>query len=119
MGQPAGPYRVADHFSSSEVSVDKMYRKLIAAARKLGPVAESPKKTSIHLERKTAFAAVYVRKSYINLVVKADHEINSLRVRKIEKVSRNRVFHTIRLDSVADIDGELLGWIKDAYLLSQ
>jgi len=120
MSQEPRKHKVADHFKKDAApSVSQTYKKLIGVVGKFGPFAEAAKKTSIHLDNKTAFAAVYVRRSYINLVVKANHQITSPRVLKTEQLSRNRFYHTVKLVSEADIDKELIGWIKDAYVLSQ
>ena len=120
MSQEPRKRKVADHFKEDTApSVSKTYKKLIDVVRKFGPVAEAAKKTSIHLDNKTAFAAVYVRRNYINLVVKADHQIISPRVQKTEHTSGRRFYHTVKLASEADIDKELIGWVKDAYILSK
>ena len=94
------------------------YRALTAALAGFGPFVEAPKKTSIHLNRKSAFAGVHPRKAAILLVICSVKPIESPRIRKLEKVSANRWHNEILLSSPAEVDPEVLGWIGEAYALS-
>jgi len=112
-------HTVAEHFEGKAPAVEKTYAKLLAAARKLGPVREEPKKTSIHLARRTAFAGVATRKEALLLTLKSEADIASPRVHKRERVSANRWHVELRLASPADVDRELAGWLAKAYALSE
>ena len=48
-------FSVSAHFDGKEPATRKIYDRLVKASSKFGPVAEDPKKTSIHLVNKTAF----------------------------------------------------------------
>lgn len=109
---------VARHFESAEPTVRDIYDQLLARLRTIGSVTEDPKKTCIHLNRRSALAGVYVRKSHINLEFKTDYPIQSPRIAKSEQVSRSRWHHAVKLDSADSIDAEVMGWLKDAYQLS-
>ena len=106
------------HFEAKEPGVKDIYNRLLTSLKKLGPVKEAAKKSSIHLENKSGFAGVHPRKTYINLVIRTSYKIDSPRVQKSEQVSKNRFHHTLKLETVDDIDDELLGWLKEAYQLS-
>jgi hypothetical protein len=109
---------VDTHFAGTAPAVRETYDRLLAAARKFGPVAEDPKKTSIHLNRRTAFAGVAVRKGHLVLTIKADRPLDSPRVFKSEQTSANRFHHELKLSSPDEIDIELRGWLNAAYELS-
>ena len=108
----------ARHFESADPTVRSLYEELLARLRKIGPVTEDPKKTCIHLNRRSALAGVYIRKSHLNLEFKTDYPIESPRIAKSEQISRSRWHHVIKLDSADSIDAEVMGWLKDAYELS-
>jgi len=110
-------YTELDHLDGKEPVVTVMYEKLIKELQKFGPLKIEPKKTSIHLGNRFGFAGVYTRKDYINLEVHLNHKLTSKRVSKVEQASAHRFHHTIKLNSVKDIDKELLGWLKEAYEL--
>ncbi len=104
-------------FMGKDEAVRSIYHRLLEVVRTLGPFQEEPKKTSIHLVRTVGFAGVHPRKNYLMLNLRTDYPVESLRITKSEQVSKNRFHNEIKLASLSDIDGELLGWLKDAYTL--
>jgi Domain of unknown function (DUF5655) len=109
---------VDEHFAGKADGIRDLYDRLIAVAEKFGPVEQDPKKTSIHLNRKTAFAGVAVRKEHIVLTIKSDRPINSPRIFRSQQTSASRYHHEVKLTSAKDLDAELRGWLKAAYDLS-
>ena len=111
-------FSVKSHFSGRDPAVGKIYDGLLKGVKKFGRVIEDPKKTSIHLVNKTAFAGVATRNKAIVLTIKSDRELSSPRIHKSEQTSAFRFHHEVKLTSVAEVDAELLGWLKNAYELS-
>jgi hypothetical protein len=68
---PAELYSISDHFVDKRPTVRVIYDRLLAETRKFGPVVEQPKKTSIHLVNKSAFAGVVTRKTALILNIKS------------------------------------------------
>jgi len=112
-------YTEANHLQGKSPIVTKIYDRLNASFQKFGPIKIEPKKTSIHLVNRFAFAGVYTRKEYINLEFHLNYKLTSKRISKVEQASANRFHHTIKLESEKDIDKELLGWLKQAYDLKK
>jgi hypothetical protein len=104
---------------NKDPAVRALYDELISLLRKFGPVQEDPKKTSIHLNRKSALAGVETRKDGLLLNIKSDHPIKSQRIEKTEQVSAKRFHHRVRISSPEDLDEQLKTWLKEAYLLSE
>jgi len=111
-------FTVDDHFAGKTPAVRGIYDRLIATLRKIGPVREEPKKTSIHLVRLSALAGVEIRKDYLLLNIKTDYRIESPRITKAEQLSARRFHHKVKLTSPGEIDPELQRWLQDAYDLS-
>jgi hypothetical protein len=109
---------VQQHFTKAEPAVLATYRKLLETARTFGPVDEDPKKTSIHLVRRSAFAGVATRRTSLILTVKSATDIESPRVARREQASAGRWHLEIRLEAPAQVDRELTAWLKAAYALS-
>src|SRR5215218_10148502 len=106
-------------FERSEPQVRATYDALLKAAQKFGPMRVEEKKTSIHLAAgKSAFAGVHPQKGALVLTVRSGAAIASPRVRKAERVSANRWHNDMKLASPAEVDRELVAWLKDAYRLS-
>ena len=106
------------HFAKSDPAVQLTYRRILEAARALGPVAEEPKKTSIHLVARTAFAGIATRRSSLILTLKSAKDIRSPRITKREQVSAHRWHLEIRLADPADVDRQLTTWLSAAYALA-
>ena len=111
-------FTVKSHFENRDANVREIYDRLLRGSKKFGRVIEEPKKTSIHLVRKTAFAAVATRKTALILTLKLDAGPKSARIRKREQTSAHRWHVEVMLESPAQVDQELKGWLERAYELS-
>ena len=111
-------YSVSGYFTGKGPTVFAIYQGLLAETRRFGPVIEQPKKTSIHLVNKSAFAGVVTRKTAILLNIKSAAPIQDARIVHAEQVSSNRFHQEVKLASPEDIDPVLLGWLKSAYEMS-
>jgi len=109
---------VALHFAKSDPRVLQMYKRLLEAARALGPVTEEPKKTSIHLVARTAFAGIATRRSSLILTLKSAKDIRSPRIERREQASAHRWHVEVRLAKPSDVDRQLATWLSAAYALA-
>ena len=112
-------YTELTHLEDKEPIVREIYEKLLQNIHIFGSIKIEPKKTSIHLSNRFGFAGVYTQKKAINLEVHLNHQVASPRVSKVEQASANRFHHTIKLTSPADVDGELIQWLREAYDLKK
>jgi len=110
---------VRHHFDGRSPAVQDIYARIVSAARAVAPVREEPKKTSIHLVRKSAFAGIATRKDALILTVKSAGDIRSPRIIKREQASAHRWHLEIRLDDPAQVDDELRSWLTAAMRLSE
>jgi hypothetical protein len=97
MKAPTNGFTVKSHFENKDAAVRRIYDRLLKATGKFGPVAEDPKKTSIHLVHQTAFAGVATRKSAMVLTIKSDRQLSSPRIHKSEQTSAKRFHHEVKL----------------------
>ena len=104
-------------FSTAGPASRQLYQDLLTALKPLGPFREEVKKTSVHLVRNTAFVGVHPRKNHLLLTVKASEPSWNQRILKAEQISRNRWHLEMKLQSVQEIDEELLKWVRQAYEL--
>lgn len=111
-------HTVASHFTKSAPAVLATYASILKTARALGPVEEDPKKTSIHLTRKSAFAGVATRKETLILTLKSQCAVKSPRIHRQEQVSARRWHLEMRLKEPSDVDAELRRWLAASYEMS-
>jgi hypothetical protein len=95
------------------------YAKIIAAVSELGPFEVEEKKTSLHLTHGRAFAGIHPRATGILLNLVFDAPLKNARVHKSEQVSANRHHVEFKLQDPAEIDSQLVAWIKRAYSLTK
>jgi hypothetical protein len=112
-------YDVETHLAKREPNVRAAYEAIVRAAKTLGPVTEEAKKTSIHLVRRTAFAGISTRRSWLILTLKSDVDIASPRIAKREQVSAKRWHVETRIEAPAQVNQELKRWLRRAYDLSE
>jgi predicted transport protein len=86
--------------------------------REVGDFKAEVKKTSIHLNRKTAFAGVQLRKSHLILTIKSEKQIKDSRIARSEQTSASRWHNEAKIASSKDLDSKLIKWLKAAYELS-
>lgn len=91
--------------------LQKIYDSLVKELRKLGSVQIEPKKTSVHVKAKSAFAGIHPRKGYLILQIISERPIESKRIVKIEKVSENRFHNHLKISGQEEIDSKLKGWL--------
>jgi hypothetical protein len=111
-------FTIGSHFGGKDPVVRKTYDQLLKVIKRFGPIVEESKKTSIHIVNRTALAGVATRKGHVVLTIKSDRMLASPRIHKSEQTSASRFHHEVKLSSPADVDEELIGWLKAAYLLS-
>jgi hypothetical protein len=111
-------HSVDDHFRTRSPIVREIYTALIDRCRQLGDVHEDPKKTSIHLNRKSAFAGVATRSNAIILTLKSASDIENPRIIKRQHASANRWYLEVRLSAPDDVDQELFEWLRNSYEMS-
>jgi hypothetical protein len=98
--------------------VKSIYDRILKESRKFGAVMEEPKKTSIHLVNKSAFAGVVTRRTALILNIKSAAPIRHARIAKSEKLSASRFHQEVKLTSADEVDADLVGWLKEAYAIS-
>ena len=100
-------------------AASKVYQAVLAATAKFGDVKVEEKKTCVHLVAKTAFAGVHPRKGAVLLNIRSDAAIKSDRIRKLEQVSAKRFHNEMLIDTPSGVDREVIGWLRNAYVLGR
>jgi Domain of unknown function (DUF5655) len=111
-------FSVSQHFEGKDAVVKSIYERTLKETRKFGKVIEEPKKTSIHLVNKSAFAGVATQKAALVLNIKSAAPIKDARIKKSEKVSASRYHQEVKLTSPDEVDAVLIGWLQAAYSIS-
>src|SRR5262249_31481107 len=118
---PVAPIRaptVRMHFLNRSPAVRQIYDRILDVSRRFGPVKEDPKKTSIHLVNRSAYAGIQNRRELMILTLKSVTDIGNERIFRRLRASANRWYLEIKLRSPEEIDDELINWLEASYRIS-
>jgi hypothetical protein len=107
---------VEAQYAGSKAALRPAYEALVAAVRSFGPDVEfSPKKAYVSLRRSKQFGLIQPSTSTrldVGLVLK-----DVAPVKRLEAAGsfNAMVTHRVRLESAADVDAELVAWLRKAY----
>ena len=82
---------------------------------KLGPHTLVPVKTMVLLRAGSNFGGLTFGKSYLDVSFFLHGPLDSPRVLRREPVSATKTAYRVRVSTRADVDAELIGWIRRAY----
>ena len=101
-------------YSGSKAALRPLHDRLSAAIDKLGAHEKAPKKSNVSFRRKKQFALIGpATKEQVELGLNAKDLPASPRLKVMPPGGMCQ--YTVRLSSAAEIDAELLGWVKAAY----
>ena len=115
-GAPAGDDLVSAQYAGDKAGLKLIYDKLIKEIAKFGKDVEvSPKKTYVSIRRSKQFALVQPTTK-----TRLDVGINLKSVPAKGRLEASGSFnamvsHRVRVESAADIDKDLIAWLKQAY----
>jgi hypothetical protein len=98
---------VAEHFKGKDPIVRKLFQAFRALVRTIGPATVYAQKTRIVFQTRARFAGVLVRKNRL--------EVGLWLKRRIEFYPPSDYVHRIRLAQLAEMDRELVRFVKEAY----
>jgi hypothetical protein len=110
---------IEQHFERTDPTVRAVYDTILETARQFGPFVEDPKKTSIHLNRRTAFAGIATRKSALILTIKSTTDVDDKRIVKRQQTSAKRWYLEVRLESPRDVTATVTAWLERSYALAE
>jgi len=107
---------VAAQYAGPKAALKPIYDKLLEAARPFGPDLEvAPKKTYVSLRRKKQFALIQPStKTRVDLGINLKGQDPAGRLEASGSFNA-MVSHRVRLESPADVDAEVAGWLKEAF----
>lgn len=106
------------HFLNRSPAVRQIYDRILDVSQRFGPVKEDPKKTSIHLVNRSAYAGVQNRRELMILTLKSTADIDNKRIFRRLQASANRWYLEIKLTSPEQVDDELIHWLEASYRIS-
>ena len=112
---PRTPEGRGDAIARADPALQDVYSRLLKAVGRFGPVLEERGDRSVLLRSRAGFVGVHPKREGLDPQVVTDHVVRAARVSKVDRVSASRFHVHVRIASPADIDAQLLGWLREAY----
>jgi hypothetical protein len=93
----------------------EIYDAIVGHLRTLGPVHEDAVKVGVFLKHESKLAEVRPMARALSLELMLPRRIESPRMLRQVRVSSERIWHTVRLTAVAEVDAEVREWLSEAY----
>jgi hypothetical protein len=111
-----GKYTVDDFLSGKDAASIALYRRFEALVRECGPVLLAPAKTRVGFQVRMIFAAVNkLSNGTLDAHVILMRRLENPRFRRIESLYERSHVHHFRVESVDELDDEVLDWLREAY----
>jgi hypothetical protein len=106
---------LARHLDAAPPAVRRIYERIIRALRAEGPLQIAPTKTSINLLSGTSLGGISLHKTHVNLGFVLTRRLEHPRVAWVLRLSPRSYAHRVRVGAEAEVDAQLLGWLREAY----
>lgn len=111
-GAPEGDDLVATHYAGRHAVLRPVYDAVVERVRSFGPDVElAPKKTYVSLRRSKQFGQVGPAAGTLEVCVNLPGHPGTDRLRPTSGMATHRV----RITGAAELDDELVGWLREAY----
>lgn len=110
----AGEDLTADWFGPDKAAIKEVYDHVMGIIMAFGgDIEQSPKKAYMSLRRNKQFACIgpfTKAKMDVQIQLKGDPGTE-----RLKEVKGGMTSHVVKVSSIADVDAELIAWLKDAY----
>jgi len=106
---------LGSHFEGRSIAVRGIFNAFLAELRTLGPVTVLPEKTRIAFQTRMSFAQLTLRRNWVTGHLVLARRATSSQFVKVETISPRNHVHHFRLETPADLNSELRGYMAEAY----
>jgi hypothetical protein len=114
-----GRSTLTSHFEGKPAQVRAIFDRLLALAKKNGPVTVLPEKTRIAFQVRMSFAAFTIRRNWVDGHVILARRLENPRFGRIETFSPRNHLHAFRFTEVNEVDAEVVRWFAEAYRVGE
>jgi len=108
-------HTLEDSFAGKPERIRELFDRFRAMVEACGPAKVVPYRNKVGFMVRVRFAGAVPKKEWLEVGFWLTRRIQSRRFRKIETIYPNAHIHTLRITAPEDLDGEVAGWVKEAY----
>jgi hypothetical protein len=109
-----GPWTVDDHLRRAAPEVAALYDGFVRLVERTEPFTLAPAKTRIGFQVRMIFAAVTLRRRWLDAHVVLPRRLHHPRVRRVESLGPRSHVHHFRISEPGDLDGTVESWLAEA-----
>src|SRR5271163_3350475 len=106
-------YTLRRHLAGKSPRAIALFRQFAVMVKRCGHVRVVPEKTRIAFQVRMSFAVVSLRRDWIVGHVVLARRLENQRFTKIVTISRRNHVHSFRFSCSEELDGEVLGWLRE------
>jgi hypothetical protein len=114
-----GRHRLDAHLQGRSAEVVALFDGFRELVERCGPVVVIPEKTRIAFQVRMSFAAVTLRRAWLDGHVVLAHRLDHPRFSRIDTISPRNHVHYFRIRSPDELDGEVAAWVAEAYRVGE
>jgi hypothetical protein len=92
-----------------------LFKKINTIISSFGDVKVTAVKNAIMFSVQTSFVVLKPHKNYLGVEFTSTHSYNEFPIERCVKISKTRYAHILKIDSMENIDAQLINWLKEAY----
>jgi hypothetical protein len=126
LAQAGGPppadagWSVEDHLRGKPAASVALYRQFVALVEDCGPVSYAVSKTTITFKgARRGFAGARPTSAGLTCYLDLQRVVDDPRVTRVAPYTKRLFVHHLRLTRPEDLDGQLAGWLREAYAVGQ
>ncbi len=114
-----GRTTLREHLAGKSPEVIAIYRRFARLVRTCRPVKIVPEKTRIAFQVRMSFAAVMLKKRWLDGHVVLAQRLEDPRFRAIQTISPGNHVHRFRIETADQLDDRVGQWLREAYAVGE
>jgi hypothetical protein len=108
-------HTLEEPFAGKPPRVRELFDLIRQTVETFGPVTVVPYRDRVAFMVRVRFAGVAPRRAWVDVDFWLPRREDSPRLRRVETLSPSTHVHCVRVTDPADVDGQLVGWLREAY----
>jgi len=110
---------IESHFFNKDQEVKATFEKLYRKVSTFGPFTLNSVRHAILFTAVSHFLAVKPKRKWLDIEFVLPYPMEGFPIHKTVQAGKNKWAHFMRLESEEEVDGMLIGWLQEAYAVSQ
>ena len=102
-------------FHDKPPEIHNLYNALVSRVKELGLMEVHVAKWNITLRSQSTFMSIFPEKKDLVLAIIRNEPLDDFPVYQSYQSSKKRWINHVKIETIEEIDAQLLGWIEDAY----